>query len=120
MRDPTKKHGLILFLLSVAIITLSMCLNFELARAQSTIDYAKISAGQGIYASKGCIGCHGLGGNSQTNHPKLTGKTANEIRQALLDYRSGNKPNEIMNMMAALLSDTDIENIAVYLSSQKP
>ena len=77
-------------------------------------------AGKSTYASRGCIGCHGADGRSVVaTYPSLKGKSADVIRQSLTDYRSGARQNQVMNAMAAGLSDADIRNLADYIGSLK-
>ncbi len=79
---------------------------------------ADAAAGQGAYAAKGCIGCHGAGGKSMVpSYPSLTGKDAAYISTALTDFRSGARKDATMNAMSAGLSDADITNIGAYLGS---
>ncbi|OUS18190.1 hypothetical protein A9Q88_01350 [Gammaproteobacteria bacterium 50_400_T64] len=73
-------------------------------------------AGKTAFASKGCKGCHGAGGAAPTpGTPKLAGKDAATIKQALSDFKSGTRSSPIMNGMAAQLSDGDVDNIAAYI-----
>ena len=78
------------------------------------------AAGEAAYNSKGCSGCHGVGGNSQIPaNPVLTGKGADYIKQALTAFKSGARQNATMNAMAAMLSDADVDNVSAYLGAQK-
>lgn len=78
------------------------------------------AAGEAAYNGKGCSGCHGAGGRSQVpSNPALNGKSADYIKKALSDYKSGAKQNATMNAMAAMLSDADVDNVAAYLGAQK-
>jgi len=97
-----------------AIIAVSMMLSAIPAVA------GDIAAGKATFNSKGCTGCHGIGGHSQLPaNPVLAGKGADFIRQQLTDFRSGVRQNPTMNAMAGMLSKTDIANIAAYLGTQK-
>lgn len=79
---------------------------------------ADAAAGQGAYAAKGCIGCHGAGGVSVVpTYPSLKGRDSAFISKALTDFRSGARSNPTMNAMAAGLSDGDITNISAYIGS---
>ena len=81
---------------------------------------ADVDAGKSTYASRGCIGCHGAGGLSVVaTYPSLKGKSAEFIRQSLTEYRSGARQNQVMNAMAAGLSDADIGDLAEYIGSLK-
>ena len=76
------------------------------------------AAGKSAYAAKGCIGCHGAGGQSAVpTYPSLKGKDAAFVKQNLTDFRSGKRQEPTMNAMAAGLSDADIENLAAYIGS---
>lgn len=99
---------------STAIITASMMLVAVPAIA------ADADAGASAYNSKGCSGCHGTGGKSQIPaNPVLAGKDAAFLKKQLTDFKSGTRKNPTMNAMAAMLSDTDVDNVAAYLSAQK-
>ena len=66
-----------------------------------------------------CASCHGAKGEGIAPNPPLAGKPEAEQIKALKDYKSGSRPNPIMNGMAATLSDQDMENLAAYYSSLK-
>ena len=73
-------------------------------------------AGKSAFAAKGCSGCHGAAGAAPTpDTPKLAGKDAASIKQALSDFKSGTRSSPVMNSMSAMLSDEDIDNIAAYI-----
>jgi cytochrome c553 len=76
--------------------------------------------GKSTYAAKGCIGCHGVGGQSMVSaYPVLKGRDTAFIVKNLTDYRSGARQNGTMNAMAAGLSDADIKNLGDYIGSLK-
>lgn len=82
--------------------------------------YADAAAGQSAYAAKGCIGCHGVGGQSVIpTNPVLKGRDAAFIQKNLTEFRSGARKNPTMNAMSAGLSDADIKNLADYIGSLK-
>ena len=92
----------------------------SLSALLSSVAYADVAAGQSAYAAKGCIGCHGVGGQSVVAaNPVLKGRDAGYIVSALTDYRSGARKNATMNAMAAGLSDADIKNLGDYIGSLK-
>ena len=96
----------------VAALIVTPCLFFAAAAL------ADVSAGKSTYASRGCIGCHGADAASvAAAYPSLRGKGANYIRKSLTDYRSGARKNQVMNAMAASLSDAEIRNLADYIGS---
>ncbi|WP_051321370.1 c-type cytochrome [Chrysiogenes arsenatis] len=80
---------------------------------------ADVAAGQALYS--GCMGCHGSTGNGGVG-PKLSGQPAEQLAAALKKYRMGQTIGARSGMMmpvASNLSDADIENLSVYLSSLK-
>jgi len=86
----------------------------------SSVAYADVAAGKSTYAARGCIGCHGVGGQSMVSaYPVLKGRDTVFITKNLTDYRSGARQNGTMNAMAAGLSDADIINLADYIGSLK-
>ena len=68
----------------------------------------------------GCTTCHGRDGVSRlAEAPNLAGQVQGYLASALQAYHSGERKNEIMNTVAAPLSDDDIANLAAYYSSIK-
>jgi cytochrome c553 len=66
-----------------------------------------------------CASCHGMDGNSPApNFPKIGGQARTYIEKVLNDYKTGERKDPIMAGMAANLSKEDIENLALYYSSQ--
>jgi cytochrome c553 len=67
-----------------------------------------------------CAGCHGVDGNSIAGTwPTLAGQHATYLVKQLQDYKSGKRADPIMQGMAVMLSETDIQDIAAYYASQK-
>lgn len=68
-----------------------------------------------------CAGCHGVPGYTnaypQYPVPKIVGQNEQYIVAALHGYRDGDRTHPTMDAQAESLSDTDIQNIAAYLSS---
>ena len=68
-----------------------------------------------------CAGCHGIPGYSnaypQYPVPKIAGQNEQYIINALHGYQAGDRKHPTMDAQAQSLSDTDIQNIAAYLSS---
>jgi cytochrome c553 len=90
-------------------------------------DPSKLTLGQRLYRggdpAKGlvaCAGCHGPTGrgNPLAAYPSLHGQHAVYTALQLRAYRSGERktsPNQIMQNVASLLSDEDIEALASYV-----
>ncbi len=78
--------------------------------------------GATLFLTKGCIGCHGAGGNVPVapNYPKIGMQnneyTINQLK-AFKDKTRSNGLAALMAGMVAALTDEDIENLANYLSS---
>jgi cytochrome c553 len=67
-----------------------------------------------------CAACHGAAGNSGTpGNPKLSQQHPAYLVKQLQEFKSGKRPNPIMQGFAAQLTDQDMKNIAYYLGSQK-
>lgn len=69
---------------------------------------------------KSCRACHGNRAQGASSYPSLSDKDPEYIAEKLRIYRSGERigPNSIlMIQQAKKLSDEDIANIAVYVST---
>ena len=89
-----------------------------------TLDPSKLPPG---LASRGaqtfqatCTGCHGVGGlSTEPVFPRLAGQHPTYLTGQLLILRAGIRPSQIMNKVAAKLSDQNISDLSAYLSAQK-
>ncbi len=71
-------------------------------------------------ASTVCVACHGADGNSVVPaNPVLAGQGADYIAAQLAAFKSGARPNPIMQGMAAGLSPEDMRDVAAWFASQK-
>jgi len=78
-----------------------------------------VSAGKA--AASGCEGCHGAGGVSQTpGMPNLAGQDPKYIVAAVKAYKSGQRKNDMMKTLVSAITDTELDNIALYFAVQKP
>ncbi len=66
-----------------------------------------------------CVACHGANGQGVAPNPALTGKTDDQLVQAMKDYKSGKRDNAIMKGMVSSLSEQDMANLAAYYASLK-
>jgi len=65
-----------------------------------------------------CQACHGLDGLSKNpESPNLAGQVESYLVRSLIAYRSGERRNESMNIVAKELSDEDIADMAAYYAS---
>jgi cytochrome c553 len=68
-----------------------------------------------------CSACHGPNGNSTTTQwPKIAGQNAVYIAEQLQLFKAGVRVNPDMLKMTTLLSDKDIDSLAVYYQTQTP
>lgn len=78
---------------------------------------AEIQAGQ--KKSAACAACHGQAGVAQgPQWPNLGGQHASYLRQAMHEYKSGNRRDVIMGPMVSTLTEQDMRNIAAYFAAQ--
>lgn len=79
-----------------------------------------MARGQQI-ATTVCAACHGAGGVSAAPaNPHLAGQSGDYIAAQLAAFKSGARPNPIMQGMAAGLSPEDMRAVGAYYQSQKP
>ena len=65
-----------------------------------------------------CATCHGLDGKAKLPEaPNLAGQSEQYLVIALNDYKSGERKNEMMSLVAPTLGDQDIADLAAYFSS---
>jgi cytochrome c553 len=65
-----------------------------------------------------CQACHGLDGLSKNpESPNLAGQIESYLVRSLTAYKSGERKNESMNIVAKDLSDEDIADVAAYYAS---
>ena len=74
---------------------------------------------EGKEKSQLCQGCHGeYGISTEPLIPKLAGQYAQYIAKELRNYQAGTRSHQIMNAMAATISDENLADIAAYFASQ--
>ncbi|MDX1795752.1 MAG: c-type cytochrome [Hydrogenovibrio sp.] len=77
------------------------------------------AAGEATFAT--CAGCHGADAHGGVG-PKLAGLPAKKVVELLHKYKNGEQMGPMTSMMAPMaagLSDSDIENVAAYVSGLK-
>ncbi len=76
--------------------------------------------GAGKKKAMQCAVCHGLDGIAvNPDAPNLAGEAAIYIEKQLKAFRSGERKNEQMSIMASSLSDQDIADLAAWFSAIK-
>ena len=87
------------------------------AKAASRAD--PVSAGKA--ATAGCAGCHGETGITKApGMPNMAGLDPKYIVSSIKDYTKGGRRHDMMKTLVSALSDTDLENIALFYALQKP
>ena len=82
--------------------------------------FADDAAAGRLKAETACSLCHGHHGvASLPNAPHLAGQQAIYVNEQLRNYRSGKRQNEVMNMIAKQLTDSEIAQLAAWFSSVK-
>lgn len=87
--------------------------------------------GAALYAEKTCIACHGKEGKKPliAAYPKLAGQNAAYLELQMRDIKSGARANGSSAAMKgvmvnpegdSLVSDSDMKEMAAYLSKIKP
>lgn len=100
------------------------------AAAAALASSAAFADGAALYAEKTCIACHGKEGKKPMTptFPKLAGQNAAYMVQQMLDIKSGARANGSSAAMKGvminpegdqLVSDSEIKEIALYLSKLK-
>jgi cytochrome c553 len=75
------------------------------------------AAGQ-AKAATACVVCHGPDGISRVpDAPHLAGQPEQYVAAQLKAYRKKKRTNEIMNVIAKTLSDTEIADLAAWFST---
>lgn len=88
------------------------------AKATAAVPNA-VSAGKA--AAEACGGCHGESGISSTpGMPNLIGLDPKYFVAAISAYKGGQRKNDMMKALTSELSESDINNIALYYALQKP
>lgn len=66
-----------------------------------------------------CTACHGVNGEGISPFPRLAGQQPEYLRQQLMKFKTGARPNTTMRDMSVNLSEDDIEALALYLATLK-
>jgi cytochrome c553 len=89
-----------------------------LAAIASSSMAADIAAGKSRAAQ--CAACHGPDGHAvMPQTPNLAGQDEDYLVAQLKAFRSGERQNETMSVIAKPLSDVEIANLAAYFHSLK-
>ena len=115
--------ALMTFVMSASVVTPAAAAEAAVAAATHATN-ADVAKG-GAIAQAVCSSCHGADGNAIGNaFPKLAGQHAAYLAKELHNFKvqSGatqpTRYNPIMNGIAAALSDTDIQNVSAFYTTQ--
>jgi len=80
----------------------------------------QIAQGQALFHIK-CAQCHGTQGQGQYSYPRLAGQLPGYIRMTLHEFRKpdSRRRRTIMREIASILSETEIEALAAYISTME-
>jgi cytochrome c553 len=113
-RDGTREHEM----MSVVAASLSDQQIADLAAWFSGHKAKPILTADPADAPEACVGCHGENGIAvMEDAPNLAGETVPYISTQLKAFRLGKRTNEIMNGVAAGMSDEDIRAVAEWYAA---
>ncbi|MDY0331034.1 MAG: cytochrome c [Thiomonas sp.] len=103
-------------------MTLLKSLSLTAAGVLFTFGVAQAAPSAAISAKFGvCFACHGADGHAiLPTYPNLAGQNKDYLVLTLRQFRDGSRPNPVMGPMAKPLSDSDIDQIAMYFAGIKP
>jgi len=80
----------------------------------------QIAQGQALFHTK-CAQCHGAQGQGQYSYPRLAGQLPSYVRMTLHEFRKpdSRRRRTIMREIASILSETEIEALAAYISTME-
>ena len=74
---------------------------------------------EGPAGAASCSGCHAANAKVETTVPPLKGRAANDITEAMTEFKSGKRPGTIMERIAKGFSDEEIRAISAWFAGQK-
>src|SRR5262245_1639779 len=83
------------------------------------------TAGTAMAASPGppgaaaCSGCHAVSATVETAVPRLNGRPAGELNDAMIAFKAGKRPGTVMDRIAKGFSEAEIKAIADWYAEQK-
>ena len=75
-------------------------------------------ADYGEYLASECLTCHQVSG-ATAGVPPIGGLPQAYLVRAMLDYKTGDRTNSIMQMMAGNLGDEELASLTLYVSELK-
>lgn len=99
------------------VLLIGIGLAWTLPPTSAAADPEKLAYGR--HLSQECTTCHRPDGRGQ-NIPVIFGLEVDYFRTTMSFYRTGARDNPVMNSVAQLLTDDQIDALAIYLATQKP
>lgn len=114
--------------LPVFLLIVTMGIGVEVAASSSmsvVISPDRLALGKAAAQDERCAECHGLDGNVHHSNeagkiPKLAGQRPDYLLKQFQDFRSGERHNDFMALMARNLDDVDVKPIFAWYASQTP
>jgi cytochrome c553 len=102
-------------LLSALAVSAGIAIQSSGAFAQAAGDRAL-----GEYLGSECVTCHQLSGRVVGGVPAIVGLDAGSFIALMESYRKKERPNQVMQTIAAKFSNEEIAALAAYFGSIKP
>jgi len=84
---------------------------------------AQVAAGEKVYMSKGCYGCHGTRGEGIGDYPVLAGRSEEDLMDKLRLLRQGEghtAKRQLMIPFAKGLTEKEMAAVTAFLARQNP
>lgn len=102
----------------LTMVAMVFAQNVNGANAADAAHASNLTIGKAI-ASTVCAACHGANGVSVADHiPNLAGQKVGYLVGQLSALKDGSRKHDVMNPIAAQLSDADIANVAAHFAAQ--
>ena len=100
------------------LILKPLCGVLACALATAAIPAAAGDPLAGKKKARACAVCHGpYGKSARPDAPNLSGQVEPYLAQQLRAYRDGKRRHEVMSIVAANLTDADIDDLAAWYAS---
>ncbi|MDP2355001.1 MAG: hypothetical protein Q8M31_02935 [Beijerinckiaceae bacterium] len=73
----------------------------------------------GQYLASECVSCHQASGRQSGGVPSITGWPDEQFVAVMLSYKNKERDNQVMQTIAARLSNEEIDALALYFAEQK-
>jgi cytochrome c553 len=95
-----------------------LILLFAVSCASLNLSAQSIEAGKQVALQ--CQACHGMDGMAKMPEtPHLSGQPSSYLSKSLTDFKSKKRQHEVMTVMAGMLNDKQIADVAAWYASQE-